>query len=272
MSKLYNLIYKSFKHMKPPRSQAERSLLYRQQVKTTQNQFLNGVLSILLAMKQSCKDKIRIIQVGANDGVTDDPIYHFLMEHKNSTCVMLIEPQEHLSKLLAHNYAEHPSVKIAPCAVGEPGELKLYKIRQDLERYYKGIIASGVTSTNKEYVENKAKTLLPKKVIRRRAAGDRNLIEQFTVPAMTVKQISNTFNFELPIDMLQIDAEGYDDVIIYQANLEYTRPTVINYEVIHLSPTRVAALQSYLESQGYRLFRWSDSDECAISSASMFSQ
>ena len=61
---------------------------------------------------------INIVEVGANDGRINDPIYSFVMNHKETTCVLLIEPQAELIPFLQENYKEHRSVTIFNGAKG----------------------------------------------------------------------------------------------------------------------------------------------------------
>ena len=51
--------------------------------------FLNGVLFSLIKRKQ----KINIVQVGANDGVHGDPLYDFIKKYYQRTNLIAIEPQ-----------------------------------------------------------------------------------------------------------------------------------------------------------------------------------
>ena len=53
--------------------------------------------------------------------------------------------------------------------------------------------------------------------------------------------------------VLQVDAEGFDDQVIYHCALERSRPRVIHYEWVHLPGTRKSALESFLEERGYIL-------------------
>jgi len=170
------------------------------------------------------------VQVGANDGVTVDPVYPFAMHYKDSTSVLLIEPQNNVIELLRKNYIEHPSAKIANVAVSATSKVTLYRIRPELQKYYTGIIGSGVTSENKSYVERKAVSQLPKKLIKREFNKGNNLTESFEMNSMTLMDIIKTQDFSKDIDWLQVDTEGYDDIVIYHSDIETTKPCVISYD------------------------------------------
>jgi len=66
------------------------------------------------------------------------------------------------------------------------------------------------------------------------------------------------------IDVLQIDAEGADDEVIYASDIERLRPRLINFERRHLSDQRQQTLAAFLAGQGYSILNWSDSDSTAI--------
>jgi phospholipid N-methyltransferase len=50
---------------------------------------------------------INIVQIGANDGQINDPIYDFVMKNKDVTNIALIEPQASIIEYLEKNYEQH---------------------------------------------------------------------------------------------------------------------------------------------------------------------
>ena len=57
------------------------------------------------------------------------------------------------------------------------------------------------------------------------------------------------------IDVLQVDAEGMDDDVIYNSGIDELTPSIIYFEADHLSKGRAAKLMIYLEERGYMLAR-----------------
>ncbi len=51
----------------------------------------------------------------------------------------------------------------------------------------------------------------------------------------------------LDLDVLQIDAEGMDDEVLYACAIAKTSPSIILLEQTHLSPARKQKLKQYLE-------------------------
>ena len=74
------------------------------------------------------QDHLHIVQVGANDGLLNDPLNEFVQGARDRTTLLLIEPQEHLIPILRENYSFHPSKVIVQGALGPPGELTLYAV------------------------------------------------------------------------------------------------------------------------------------------------
>lgn len=56
-------------------------------------------------------------------------------------------------------------------------------------------------------------------------------------------------------DVLQVDTEGVDDEVIYHADLETIRPSVLYFESKNLERHRLKRLKSYLKGLGYRCRR-----------------
>ncbi|ANW63427.1 hypothetical protein BCA37_07315 [Mycobacterium sp. djl-10] len=60
-------------------------------------------------------------------------------------------------------------------------------------------------------------------------------------------------DFGPAVDVLQVDAEGFDDEVLYQSSLEILKPKIINFESANLSPSRFARLARSLDQMGYVL-------------------
>ena len=65
-------------------------------------------------------------------------------------------------------------------------------------------------------------------------------------------------------NMLQIDAEGFDDEIIYNSSIEKYNFQIINYEFKNLKIDRLKKLRTFLQNHNYKIFTWKKSDELAI--------
>jgi FkbM family methyltransferase len=199
------------------------------------------------------KPTLNIVVVGANDGKVNDPIYAFVMGLANRTRILLIEPNQALLPHLQHSYALHPCHQIANCAIGPEGTLVLHAIKQQwFDRFQPAYAegwppyraATGLTSANRDHLE--------RALLREGLPAD-EAIETLNVPTKALTTVLTELDWPVPIDVLQIDAEGCDDSVIYASNLEQTRPTLIHFENRHIPQSRMEPLLSHLSSHHYQI-------------------
>jgi FkbM family methyltransferase len=211
-----------------------------------------NLYSIALKVLIEIKPNLSIVVVGANDGRVNDPIYEFAMEMSSKTSMLLIEPNKFLLPHLQKSYSSHPSHQIANCAIGQEGVLTLYAVKANwFDRfqpaYAKGWpqyrAATGITSANKEHVE---------KALRREGINPDDAIESLDVPCQQLSSLLAALSWPTTIDVLQIDAEGYDDAVIQASNIQSTRPKLIYFENHNIPEERMETLVNHLSSQNYQ--------------------
>lgn len=226
-----------------------------------------NLLDVVLEAVASSQNMLNIVQVGANDGSHGDPIHNFLIENKDRTNALLIEPQPEIIPYLQRAYVEHPRVSIFKGAIGESESLLLYRIRPDLWSSFHAPYlrqapeyraASGLTSASREHVMKAARKYLDRNVSAEEA------VETIEVPCRRLADLMSSMAFPMDIHVLQVDAEGADDQVIYACDIGELQPVVINFESMNLDKGRLADLESFLSRKGYKIFRWSKSDTVAI--------
>ncbi len=204
-------------------------------------------LRVLIGLKK----QLNIVIVGANDGKTNDPIFNFNISRPDETNVLLIEPNKQLIPLLESNYSSHSNHQIANCAIGKEGKLTLYVVKQELwgqfqPDYAKGWpsyrAATGITSAIKSHLE---------KALMGQNLNPDNAIDTLNIPAKELKTLLEELGWPTNIDVLQIDAEGYDDVVIYNSNLRHTTPIIIYFESENMPKEKYDTLKQYLSKQQY---------------------
>jgi FkbM family methyltransferase len=224
-------------------------------------------LETLLLGALAAEGRLNIVQVGANDGSHKDPLHRFLMGHRHSTTALLIEPQPEIITYLQDAYADHPGASIYNGAIGASDWLVLYRIRPHLwdsfrVSYLKGAPAyrapSGLTSASKAHVLAAANRHLAGKVPPEEA------VEELRVPCMQLRPLLVERGFPLALHLLQVDAEGADDEVLYACNVGELRPAIINFESKHLVGQRMAKLQAFLSGLGYTLYQWNRADTVAL--------
>ena len=194
----------------------------------------------------------RIVVVGANDGKINDPLYECAQQIRNRSHILLIEPNKFLNKVLSKNYGFHPKYKVCNKAVGPIGILKLYAVKPKYFEKYRGQDsewpayreATGITSAVREHVSEN---------LTKRNIDPAEAIEVLTVEASELPKILFENDFERHIDVLQIDAEGFDDVVVYCSKIELTRPKIILYEHDGLSEEKSIKLNSFIGQHRYAI-------------------
>jgi FkbM family methyltransferase len=217
--------------------------------------FIDGFLTGLLARE----GKIGVLQCGANDGVTVDPINKFLCRDTADTQAVLVEPLPDVFDQLKKNYSAQGNVSCLNIALGPEGFLTLYRLKAEYSGNYRGIIASGITSFNRDFVLEKSKFLVGIDDV---AIEDR--IEEVKVPCRTVSSVIDDHVDRLGNKpFVQIDAEGFDDQVIYSVDMERHKPLGFNYEFNKLSEKQITDLRNHLARFGYKTVTWGKSDELA---------
>ena len=201
------------------------------------------------------KHRLNIVIVGANDGKINDPIYNFAMRMSGRTNILLIEPNKALLPYLQNNYSPHPSYQIANYAIGKEGMLTLYAIKKECwnrfrPAYAKGWpsyrAATGITSSIKSHLE--------KALVRENMNPD-DMIDILNIPSKQLKTLLVELKWPSPIDVLQIDAEGCDDLVIHASNLEYTKPKILYFENDNIPQERMESLLIYLSKHHYKTYK-----------------
>lgn len=184
---------------------------------------------------------VRFLQIGANDGIQEDPCYAWV--NRFPWQGILVEPQPHLASGLRRMYCERPGIVVEEAVVADrPGALDLYYLQRK-----EGVPewASGIASL--DYATIAAH--------RGKIRGFDDAIAKVRVPALTVEQLLDRNGFD-SIDFIQIDAEGYDAQILRSIDLQRIRPAVIAYEECNLAFAERAACRTRLSREGYRFASW----------------
>jgi len=211
--------------------------------------------------------KLNIIQIGANDGQINDPIYEFVMENKEITNIALIEPQSAIIAHLKKNYEHHSNANIYNIAIGAEEYLKLFSVKPEyyeifIKRYLQDSpsyrVPSGFTSSIKSHVVKHITGNIPDHLT------VEEVIEELTIECWTLTKFIKHIQWEKnTLHVLQIDTEGMDDQIIYSSDINKNAPLIINYEHFHLGNDKEEKLHSYFTQHNYHIYKYSNSDTIA---------
>ncbi len=190
------------------------------------------------ARAESQGDAFFVVQVGANDGLRDDPIHRYIVNYGWGG--LLVEPVPRYSLALQRTYANQRGLHFAQVAVSEyDGVATMFAVNPDNDqdsRIY------GCSSLRREVIDRSAWTVrdaesqvVPISVCTRRLEG---LLGDFSVSH---------------IDYLVVDTEGHDGVVVNQAlRLPPEQiPPMILYEHNHLPHDERLELEGNLHDAGY---------------------
>ena len=173
------------------------------------------------------------LQIGANDGIANDPLHPFIVRYGfRGVCV---EPMAEPFARLQWTYRDHPGVVCERAAIGPTdGEVTLYRF---IPGPHLPPWADHMASISPE-------------VLRANFQGLRGAIEPVTVPSMTVATLRAKYGLG-DVDLLQLDAEGYDFEIIKLVDLTTFRPTILHFEPGMLTPAIRHECFRHLHQHGY---------------------
>lgn len=195
----------------------------------------------LFVLNQRCKGVVRFMQVGANDGIQEDPCYAWI--NRFPWQGVLVEPQPKVAAQLRAMYIDQPRIAIEQVVVADqPGELELHYLKAG-----EGVPewATGIASLDYASIAAHREKIL----------GFDAAIARIKVPALTIEQLLMKNGFET-VDFLQIDAEGYDAKILASIDFRRIPPQVISYEDCNLTHEERADCRSLLSREGYKFATW----------------
>ena len=178
------------------------------------------------------------LQIGANDGVSYDPIYNFVKFYNlKGYC---LEPIDIYYDKLVNNYKRNKNVTPIKVAIYErSGKIKLYKHIEDdnSPAWVKGMSSL----LQNHHINNGIES---------------SKMEEIMVDALTFEDFFKKYPIK-NIDLLQIDAEGYDYKIMKMFPFEKYQPKIIHFE--HGLPNNFMTMEqlseiiSLLISKDYRI-------------------
>ena len=177
------------------------------------------------------------VQVGAFDGLTNDPLHDFITRfHWRG---ILLEPQAEAFAALEATYRDEPQLILHRAAVAAvEGSRPLYKVRRD---------APGLPPWAPQLASFQRETVLAHRDV---IPNIEELLETEEVPCLTFDALLAPFPGR-PIDLLQIDAEGADFEIIKLFHQGGRRAKILHFEHKHLSQRDLADCAAFLIERGY---------------------
>ena len=194
---------------------------------------------ILAHLLLRCPDPF-VVQVGAYDGVANDPLNPYIRRFRLSG--LLIEPQPVAFAELTANYADQPQLILCRAAVADrDGSRDMYRLAGDGARLPEW--AAQMATFRKDFL-----------LAQRRMIPDvERYITADPVPCRTFDSLFRQYGVGR-VDVLHVDAEGYDYEVLKLFPFDRFAPALVRYEHHHLPAADQDACLRMLAGLGYSLF------------------
>ena len=203
----------------------------------------SGDLIKLLINKKKINN---IIQIGANDGKSDD----FLRTSINTdTNVLLVEPIKSAFEQLEKNYSSYKNVKFVNKAIDiKSGKREIFSVNPKYHDFYE-----------KKYQSKDVSWLT---VL---ASFDKNHLEYHGIKSTHIQSVEidcinfeeliDQYNFQ-SLDLLVVDTEGYDEILITNFIQNTNIRPLIIFEWIHIQKNKAEDLIELLELNNYKFLKF----------------
>ncbi len=167
-------------------------------------------------------DDLNIVQIGSNDGMMGDPLFRLVNKNKRWK-VLFVEPVPYLFEKLKHNYKVSPRFIFENVAINDGSSQVFYSVKEEVKNEIPTLPTwiQGLGSFYKENITKHLNGVLKPYIVKTKIKG------------ITLKELfeRNQIN---SLDLLHIDAEGYDWKILSQLNLKKYSPSLILFEYHNL--------------------------------------
>ena len=182
---------------------------------------------------------VTFIQIGANDGIWNDPIEQFI--RSGNWRGILVEPVPYIFARLQTRYTNRSDLILENCAIADAdGERTFYSVHElegDEQQN-----ASAIGSFSLAHVLRHIGQI-PNLTKR---------IQVIQVPCLTLRTLLAKHGIA-QLDALVMDAEGFDGALVQNIPFDVLRPALIFYEHKHLNTDTRAACRTLLAQHDYQL-------------------
>ncbi len=186
-----------------------------------------------------------IIQIGANDGQRFDDLNKFVKKY--TPYVIFVEPIKSNFEELKKNYSNQKNLYFENYAISVKNEInQLYTVKNSKLKFYDDHVV-GITSFNKNHLI-------------RHGIKKKDIIK-VDVQSISMKDLMKKYSIQT-LDLIMIDAEGYDGMIVIDfLNIDLVRPIII-FEYIHIENSIFEKCLSLLNEKNYIFFKINENVIC----------
>lgn len=198
------------------------------------------------------RSSLQILQIGANDGIQNDPIRELITRFNLKAD--LLEPIPYYYEELKKNYSQYPRVKCHNLAISNnTGEKQMHWLKYDdsLATWMKGLntfdISQNFLGTGKTGYQMKEDSSRSKEY-----EYVKNNLETIFVKTTTLKTFLED-NHITRIDIYVSDTEGHDGLIFEQLDLNFYNPKIILMETHGLGEEENLKIDNKLKKYNYEI-------------------
>lgn len=180
------------------------------------------------------------VQIGAYDGQESDPLNSMIKEYKWKG--ILIEPQPEAFARLKENYSSLNGLIFENVAIAaEEGSLPFFRLRNTFSHLFHADYGT-LASFDANHILKHLST----------PNTSEDVLEAIQISCMPLSKLLDKHQVN-KIDLLQIDAEGYDYQILQMIPFDRIKPRVIRFEHANLCDTDKNAAMHLLLQNCYKL-------------------
>ena len=209
-----------------------------------------GSLEEIIYRYSQAKQKVSFVQIGANDGYHNDPLYRFIRAFNWRG--ILVEPQVNVFERLKNNYANIDGLHFENAAVSsESLSLPFYSIAFSKARW-----ATGLSSFDKNHILQHIEKGYVQKWAAREGIELPESIDDYIccidVDSINFDNLITKYSLN-NVDAIFLDCEGFDEKILCSIDLEKYSPCLIFFEHFHFSDESLNKLNNELRQKGYSI-------------------
>jgi FkbM family methyltransferase len=188
---------------------------------------VRSMLPFVVAHEIVRNPHLTFLQIGAFDGEGDDDLRELIVRHRLRG--VLVEPQPAAFARLQQTYSDQPQVTLLQAAIAERRGMRDLYCRRG-----RSSMAASFDRTH----------------LLRHGIAEDEIIAQ-PVVCHTVQSTLHAASLDR-VDLIQIDAEGYDWPIIRSIDFRTMRPSILRFEYRNMHGRDADACLAFLASHGYR--------------------
>ncbi len=184
-----------------------------------------------------------------------DPLSHFILKDKWRG--ILIEPVPHIFEKLKKNYAGCPHLFFENVAISNERKTSEFFINDWNAEFFKQNL--GIKTEAGGPWGDQLGSLDIHHVLKCKPMITKTEVKSIEVECVTLQDIVDKYKLER-VDVIQIDAEGHDDVILFSIDFAKIQPKIIMFEHMHMTLERYLECTTHLQAHGYSVICTNPSD------------